>query len=645
MAAVNVLRAALLLFVRTTLATRNDADGLSSAEHRAFLHLENNHSSCGVNSKRGHCTKMVGCEWNTYKKQCTAKWALWNSQGPKYSDIAQGDLASCYFLATLASIADTHPDIIVNMFKHRLLWKHQHPVYTSEWLLGGAPTLVAVDEVVPAWDNAPMFVSFTEKHAMWPLLLEKAWAKIFGNYKNIEYGYGVEAFKAVTQAPVDYLYLEDFGSYVFSKDAVWESMLDAVKRNFPMVAGTGDNTTNGIAAGHVYAVRAAELKETGGIKHGAVRLYNPWSYSKYQGDMPNDIDELASGDFWMKFDEFVAAFQSVTIARVQQFYRVFARKISVPSKRTALSFEFRTKFDFPFSVQLEWPSWRLVQQCRGAVDPRVIVEVFKDDKSLGTASRTGMQRWISQANVRVDLPGEAGTYRVSVYAEIPEAPYVRKLVLNAYAKEFVNFKQISPGLLWPHTVELAGFSEAELNAIYTENTEEQWAVSNLSTYWTESFSHFIFWCADSSVWMVTTADAGGFATAQAGTCWAYASAPEDTDLLDAAARKGWSEYDGSAWVEVPSAGVARLGDFRPTSTHRRAPEPSSACSASLERLNKVNNWREIRDGAGDSMFPANLTSIASPGQTCGDAAHNINNGCEYYNHWSTITDMMAAAAV
>ena len=47
------------------------------------------------------------------------------------------------------------------------------------------------------------FLSFNIKNKV--LILEKAWAKLFGNYEKIEAGLPSEALKALTGAPAEYL--------------------------------------------------------------------------------------------------------------------------------------------------------------------------------------------------------------------------------------------------------------------------------------------------------------------------------------------------------------------------------------------------------------------------------------------------------
>ena len=55
-------------------------------------------------------------------------------------------------------------------------------VYTTSWLINGKPRFVAVDDWVPGSGASITFAHLGAAHAYWPMILEKAYAKIHGNY-------------------------------------------------------------------------------------------------------------------------------------------------------------------------------------------------------------------------------------------------------------------------------------------------------------------------------------------------------------------------------------------------------------------------------------------------------------------------------
>jgi len=59
-------------------------------------------------------------------------------------------------------------------------------VYVTRWLIDGKPRFVAVDDWIPGRKSGnrayPSFSKVAGDHDFWGIILEKAWAKIHGNY-------------------------------------------------------------------------------------------------------------------------------------------------------------------------------------------------------------------------------------------------------------------------------------------------------------------------------------------------------------------------------------------------------------------------------------------------------------------------------
>ena len=65
-------------------------------------------------------------------------------------------------------------------------------------------TDVLVDDHIPCDQDQgePVFATSIDKD-LWVLLLEKAWAKLHGSYKRIEYGNHATVFRDLTGAPTN----------------------------------------------------------------------------------------------------------------------------------------------------------------------------------------------------------------------------------------------------------------------------------------------------------------------------------------------------------------------------------------------------------------------------------------------------------
>ncbi len=75
--------------------------------------------------------------------------------------------------------------------------------YAMKFFVNGEPTVVVVDDYLPfsTLKHDWAFSHSSQKGDLWVSLLEKAWAKIHGNYQRIEQGSVGEAISALTGAP------------------------------------------------------------------------------------------------------------------------------------------------------------------------------------------------------------------------------------------------------------------------------------------------------------------------------------------------------------------------------------------------------------------------------------------------------------
>lgn len=96
-------------------------------------------------------------------------------------DIGQGSLGNCYLLAALASLT-TNDNF--NFIKNAFITQQDNAnhVYVTRWMIAGKTRYVAVDDWVPAINSRPAFASPSRDGDFWVMILEKAWAKIYGSY-------------------------------------------------------------------------------------------------------------------------------------------------------------------------------------------------------------------------------------------------------------------------------------------------------------------------------------------------------------------------------------------------------------------------------------------------------------------------------
>lgn len=281
--------------------------------------------------------------------------------GIESGDIQQGKLGDCYFLSTLASLAE-RPERIKKMFKLTYDNKSdrqvtdlckKYGVYGIQILDMGIPKEIIVDDYIPCLSlkQGPSFTK-TLDNELWVLLVEKAWAKLYGSYNNIEAGLTRECLHDLTYAPTKTIWTDE--------EDLWKNIRKGVEENWPMTAGSNDDPNesvqaNGIVNGHAYSLLAGYDIECEGKGVQLVKLRNPWGQKEFNGrwsDTSRDWDRLSSktrneinrdrkpndGIFFMEFSEFRVNFSTCQFCLVKDNFK-YSYKTAKPTNQNGLYFK------------------------------------------------------------------------------------------------------------------------------------------------------------------------------------------------------------------------------------------------------------------------------------------------------------------
>jgi calpain-15 len=116
------------------------------------------------------------------------EFKIYENIGP--NDIKQGKCGDCYFLASLSALAE-YPERIKNIFITKEV--NEAGCYAVSLFVNGERRTVVVDDYFP-YDNHRGTWAFSRPSEdqdeaigrgckeIWVLILEKAWAKVFGSY-------------------------------------------------------------------------------------------------------------------------------------------------------------------------------------------------------------------------------------------------------------------------------------------------------------------------------------------------------------------------------------------------------------------------------------------------------------------------------
>ena len=141
-------------------------------------------------------TEMAGFETATLFKDGTAT----------YTEPRQGGAGTCYIIQSLATYAEW-PDYITDMFITGTDMSGPNAgIIGVTFYIRGKPWVVTIDDKLffKTFNNQKALV-FNQPDAtnkiMWAPILEKAWAKMKGDYESAEGGYIVSGLRGLTGAP------------------------------------------------------------------------------------------------------------------------------------------------------------------------------------------------------------------------------------------------------------------------------------------------------------------------------------------------------------------------------------------------------------------------------------------------------------
>lgn len=196
-----------------------------------------------------------------------------------------------------------------------------------------------VDDYIPCYnaERGPAF-SKGKDQELWVLLLEKAYAKLYGSYHNIVSGQTTVAFRDLTGAPGEY--------YNFKKDTnpkeVYPKILSWHKSGYllaaatPKANGNSDRDANpqGIVNNHAYSMLSVFQHEGKNF----VKLRNPWGKTEWNGnwaksnkdqwtdglrkaaEMSKEDLENENGIFIMEYKDFANEYENVQCCKFQKGY-------------------------------------------------------------------------------------------------------------------------------------------------------------------------------------------------------------------------------------------------------------------------------------------------------------------------------------
>lgn len=122
--------------------------------------------------------------------------------------------------------------------------------------------------------------------------LEKAYAKINGNYEAIGAGWQSEAFRTLNGAPTKFFMMSSVTS-----TSAWNLIVNALNKGYLVGVDTSSTASGyGLGVGHAHTIISAHVlkSSSGSIVQRLYRIRNPWGSDSYTGPWNDDDSRWTS---------------------------------------------------------------------------------------------------------------------------------------------------------------------------------------------------------------------------------------------------------------------------------------------------------------------------------------------------------------
>jgi hypothetical protein len=233
-----------------------------------------------------------------------AQGSLFGASGPQYTDVHQGAVGDCYFVGTLAEIAQESPAAINNMFV-----VNGDGTYGVRFYQNGTSRYVTVDSQLPTYAGGYFLYANMGDHTsnlsnvLWVALAEKAYAQVneCGWLRPASWGGGTNSYAGIEGGMftdvVRQVVNHTAYNYAVYGAADASALANAVSQHKLVgYASNSDPTDSRIVGNHQYVVVGYNSSTQ------TVTLFNPWGIdngSIYPGLVSLTLSQLGNNfDYW-----------------------------------------------------------------------------------------------------------------------------------------------------------------------------------------------------------------------------------------------------------------------------------------------------------------------------------------------------------
>lgn len=256
------------------------------------------------------------------------------AEGQTRFDVIQGELGDCWLMAGAASLTLRDELFYRVVPPDQSFTDNYAGIFHFQFWHYGNWVDVVVDDRLPTSGGKLLYMHSRENNEFWSALMEKAYAKLYGNYEVLKGGTTSEALEDMTggltefidlnQSPPNLLQMMFRG---FEMGSLFGCSIEASPMEFEA------RTPQGLVKGHAYSITGMRMVGIAQGKIPLLRIRNPWGNAQeWNGDWSDESelwDEVSDqqkrdmnlvlahdGEFWMSFDDFMRYFDKMEICNL-----------------------------------------------------------------------------------------------------------------------------------------------------------------------------------------------------------------------------------------------------------------------------------------------------------------------------------------
>jgi len=410
-----------------------------------------------------------------------------NYQKIEINDIHQGTLGNCYYLCSIAAVAE-YPDRILPLFETKDF--NKAGCYAVNCYIMGQKHTIILDDYFP-YDTICNCAAFVKPngHEIWVMLLEKAWAKVNGSYGNTVSGIATEGLNFLTGAPCEMIHHTKFTN----KDDIWHKIQEADNKKFIMAtSGSGPLPSSeydkmGLVKNHAYSLIGAREINYEGNMVKLLQVRNPWGEKEWNGMWSDtwsgwtpelkrrcELVDRDDGTFYIQFEDFLNYFENTAICK---YVETHVHSIANIKEKTNACYCFEVLQETEGCFEVITYSDRILRAEIPNYKPPVMCLLLAkiEGDTLRFINSVGCTDFSNSVNVKLT----PGSYVLFTYAHyFSEAP--KEYNIHGYFAQQLNFVEIE----WHKEA----FGETLID--YSRSIKEKWASQsgNLVCYSEQEFT-------------------------------------------------------------------------------------------------------------------------------------------------------------